>query len=193
MGREPCRKALVVRETRGANGFVTGVENAILAGIRRAWGRRCRGLPFDKLTDDPLLARPSDAVGRSTDIDEPRETELGTTIEVADEAQRCEWSDEKRRIRNRVRETDVGERCYRRKAVAETIGPIYRGSPRAEFFILVACRCRRFHVGPEVDGVAINSDMEPKIGVAKSIHEAIRSRCRGRRRGSGRFLGEIDG
>src|SRR5690348_5551891 len=140
MGREPCRKAMVIREIRGANGFVTGVENTILGGTRGAWGRRCCGLPLEKLADDPLLARPSQPISRSTNVDELRQTELRTSIEVAHEAERREWSDKKRRIRNRVRQTDVRERRYRRKAVAQTIGPIYGRPARAESFILVACR-----------------------------------------------------
>src|SRR5215475_2959725 len=39
---EPCGKTLVVRESRGANGFTTGFENTLLAGLWTACcGRRC--------------------------------------------------------------------------------------------------------------------------------------------------------
>src|SRR5262249_9477714 len=168
MGREPCGKALVIREIRGANGFTTGFENTLAGPWTACRGRRC-GLAFKKLAENPLLSGRSHAVSRSTDVDELRETELRTTIEVAHQAQRREWSDKKRSIRNRVRQTDARERCDRRKAVAKTVGPIYGRPPGAESFILVAGRCCGFHVGPEVNGFAVNSDMEPKIGVAKSI------------------------
>ena len=44
----------------------------------------------------------------------------------------------------------------------------------------------------EVDGFAIDSDMEPKIGVAKSIHEGIGSRRRRNRGCCGRVLNKIE-
>src|SRR5262249_1873839 len=118
--------------------------------------------------------------------------ELRATIKVAHEAQRSEWSDKKRRIRNRVCQSDTRERCYRGKVVAETIGPIYRRTPRAESFSLVAGRRCGFHVGCVVDGFVIDADTEPNIGVAKSIHEAIGSLRRGSRGSCGRFINEID-
>src|SRR5215510_5691952 len=111
MGRQPRGETLVVREIRGANGFTTGFKNT-LAGPRTACcGRHC-GLAFKKLAENPLLSGRSHAISRSTNVNELRKTELRATIEVAHEAQRSEWSDEKRSIGNRVRQT-VRERCDR--------------------------------------------------------------------------------
>src|SRR5215831_2530668 len=191
MGRQPCGETLVVREIRSANSFTTGFENTLAGPHTACCGRRC-GLAFKKLAENPLLSGRSHAISRSTNVNELRKTELRATIEVAHEAQRSEWSDEKRSIGNRVRQTDVRERCDRRKAVAETIGPIYGRPPRAQSLILVAGRCRSFHVGREVDSIPIDSNVESKVGVAKSIHEAVGSRCRGSRGCCGRGLNKIE-
>src|SRR5262249_27073784 len=64
MGCQPCGKALVIREIRGANGFTTGFKNT-LAGPRTACCRRRCGLAFEKLAENSLLSGRSHAISRS--------------------------------------------------------------------------------------------------------------------------------
>jgi len=83
---EPGGKALIVREIRGANGFTTGFENTLLGLWTACCGRRC-GLVFKNFGDDPLLSCRSHAISRGPDVNELRETQFRTTIEVAHETQ----------------------------------------------------------------------------------------------------------
>src|SRR5262245_2246115 len=123
MSRKPCRDTVVICQIRGADGFPTGVENAILAGplIKRTWcSRRC-GLVFESLADDPLLSCRFYSVSRSTYVDQSRELIRRPTIKMSNEAERREWPDKKRSVRNCVCQADIRKRRYRGKAVAETI------------------------------------------------------------------------
>src|SRR5215471_16605597 len=113
---------MVVGDIRRSDGFSACFENAILRSSLAASGRRgwnCHGLAFENFTDDSLLPRGSDGVGRSADVDELRETHRRATVKMAHKAKRTEWPDKERGVRNRVRHAGVREWRYQRKLSIE--------------------------------------------------------------------------
>src|SRR5262245_27989820 len=79
MRRNPSRKAVIVRELRGAEDFAGRIEDTALAVSSCGRGR----LAIENLAHHALLSPGFDCICESCDIHDRRERESGATVEMS--------------------------------------------------------------------------------------------------------------
>src|SRR5579864_8103618 len=129
VGADPCRKTMIARDICRAHGFTWVFKNAVsVVAVARArtWGIS------KQLAEHFLLARRFDGIHRCAHAHRTQYLVGGAALEMADESERGEGSDEIRLIQNRVADSQFRKRCDFSERAVEQVAPVVGWAPGRE-------------------------------------------------------------